>query len=294
MSNNKPESDEQVILFLSIEPVRDKCSWTKDKPPQKNNLIIGTERESGTCRLFWWKSDGIDNKALCGLSSSRDAVNWKTASLWDSQLVSDRNERLGRDYYFLVFPTATQHTNEMKATGISCCPPLSLIKTVNCARRVWPTFSAWMTGQNLFLFFSFFFPPDTEIKTCVGRTNCWSVGGLLTSADRARWLHGFSFLFFFFAGKSSPAVCFQQRIAWAAAVRCRDNLRPPSFFFLFQPRLSVSLLFVDGVVLTIYVSVLSRPARALPDVPAHSLRIVYSSSSSSSSFFHMYMGHSAG
>jgi hypothetical protein len=74
-------------------------------------------------------------------------------------------------------------------------------------------------------------------------------------------------------------------------VRCRDNLRPPSFFFLFQPRLSVSLLFVDGVVLTIYVSVLSRPARALPDVPAHSLRIVYSSSSS---FFHMYMGHSAG
>jgi hypothetical protein len=48
---------------------------------------------------------------------------------------------------------------------------------------------------------------------------------------------------------------------------------------------------VDGVVLTIYVSVLSRPARALPDVPAHSLRIVYSSSSS---FFHMYMGHSAG
>jgi hypothetical protein len=55
-----------------------------------------------------------------------------------------------------------------------------------------------MTGQKLFLFFSFVFPPDTEIKTCVGRTHCWSVGGLLISADRAaRWLHGFSFLFFF-------------------------------------------------------------------------------------------------
>lgn len=161
-----------------------------------------------------------------------------------------------------LFPRQLHNTRtKWKRREFPVARLFSLIKTVNCGRRVWPTFSAWMTGQKLFLFFCFFSTRYGDQDVCGAHTLLVG-GGIINKRRPGRTLAAWVFFpfFFFLAGKSSPAVCFQQRIAWAAAaaVRCRDNLRPPLLFFSL-PATPVRLSPFCGRRSTYYIRVCSLP-----------------------------------